>query len=78
VPRYYFHLYNDLISLDEQGLELSDLGSAQERAVEEARTMACDSVRNGHLNLDHWIEVSDERGETVHRLTFRDAFTIAG
>jgi hypothetical protein len=38
----------------------------------------CASVRQGRLNLDHCIEVADETGEVVAKVSLRDAFTIEG
>jgi hypothetical protein len=78
VPRYFFHLYNDLVAKDEEGTELPDLAAAREQAAEHAREMVCASVREGHLNLDHRIEVTDEAGKLLLTVTFRDAFTIEG
>jgi hypothetical protein len=33
---------------------------------------------SGRIGLDQHIEVRDEAGELVHRLSFRDAMNIAG
>jgi hypothetical protein len=77
VPRYFFHLYNDIVSIDE-GTELAGVEVAKAKAADDARDMVCASVRHGHLNLDHRIEVTDEAGELVAKVTFRDAFTIEG
>ena len=76
MPRFFFHIYNDDITHDEEGRELPDLEVAREVALESARELVCESVHHGHLNLDHRIEVTDERGEKVIALTFREAFTI--
>jgi hypothetical protein len=78
VPQYYFHLQNDEWIEDNEGRDLADLEAAREQALEEARAMVCASVSQGHLNLDHFIEVADETGETLFRLTFREAFQLAG
>jgi hypothetical protein len=74
--RFFFHIYNDEITQDEEGRELPDLEGAREIALESARELVCESVHRGHLNLDHRIEVADESGEIVILLTFREAFTI--
>lgn len=78
MPRFYFHLYNDIVSRDEEGTELADLEEARQFAFENARDLVCESIHNGHLNLDHRIDVADERGERVLSISFRDAFTIEG
>jgi hypothetical protein len=78
MPRFYFHLYNDIVVMDEEGADLADAAAAREHAIEECRVMVCESVKNGHLNLDHRIEVAEEGGGRVATVTFRDAFTIEG
>jgi hypothetical protein len=77
MPRYFFHIYNHDITMDEEGRELPDIEAARELALDSARDLVCDSVHLGHLNLDHRIEVADEGGETLIVLTFREAFTIS-
>jgi hypothetical protein len=77
MPRYFFHIYNHDITMDEEGQELPDIEAAREIALGSARDLVCDSVHLGHLNLDHRIEVADQQGETLIVLTFREAFTIS-
>lgn len=76
MPRFYFHIYNHETTIDEEGQELPDLDAVREIALDSARDLVCESVHQGHLNLDHRIEVTDESAETVLVLTFREAFTI--
>lgn len=76
MPRYFFNIYNDEITIDEEGRELPDIATAHELALDSARDLVCESIHHGHLNLDDRIEVIDEKGETVLILTFREAFTI--
>lgn len=78
MPRYYFHLCNDVIAEDEEGVELPGLEAAREHAIEEARVMVCESIKKGHLNLEHRIAVTDEAGADVLSVSFRDAFTVEG
>lgn len=78
VPRFYFHLYDDGVLIDEEGQELPDLEAAYQRAVENAREMACANIKAGFLNLDYSIEIEDGQGETVLVVTFREAFTHGG
>jgi hypothetical protein len=78
MPRFYFHVYNDLVAIDEEGLELPDLDAAREQAMESARELVCEGIHQGYLNLDHRIEVEDEAHEKVLTLSFRDAFTVSG
>jgi hypothetical protein len=74
--RYFFHLHNDVESMDEEGIEFPDAASAIEHARDEARTMAAESVHQGHLNLFHYVHVTDEAGETVAEVRFKDVVAI--
>lgn len=78
MARYFFHVFNDEITLDEEGAELADLDAARAYAVESARALAADSVRHGHLNLDHRIEIVDAADARRMTVTFREAFTLQG
>jgi hypothetical protein len=78
MPRYFFHLHNDVDAPDEEGTELRDAGAARDFAIEAARDLVCADIHKGHLNLDHRIEVKDAEGAHVLTVTFREAFTIEG
>ena len=76
MPRFYFHLFNDEASRDEEGKELPDSSAAHQQALSYARDMAAVSVREGYLNLTHRIEVTDQDGATVLTMPFRQAVHI--
>lgn len=76
VPRYFFHLFDDLTVIDEEGVELPSPAAAREHAIANARTMACAELTEGHLNLKHRIEVTDESASTILTLRFADAFEL--
>jgi hypothetical protein len=76
MPRFYFNLYNDMTSIDEEGLELPNAAVALQRAARIAREMAAESVRNGHLVLDHRLEVTNEDGQSVGTVHFRDVVRV--
>jgi hypothetical protein len=78
MPRFYFHVFNDVVAMDEEGIELPDLAAAREQAMDGARELVCEAINKGHLNLDHRIEVTDEAGETLTIVSYRDAFTMTG
>ena len=78
MARFYFHLYNDIVSKDEEGRELPDVDTARHDAQEDARNMAAESVREGELNLDHYVEVADDTGETLFRVTFGEVVKVTG
>ena len=76
MPRFYFHLFNDLTVHDEEGIELPNDAVAMQRAASNARQMAAESVREGHLILDHRIEVTNDQDATVGVVHFRDVVEI--
>jgi hypothetical protein len=76
MARYYFNLFNDETTFDEEGQELSGTEAARARAIREARVLAADSVGKGHLNLSDRVEVVDEAGALVLTVTFADAIAV--
>jgi hypothetical protein len=76
VPRYFFHVYDDLILRDEEGIELADAQGAHAAALAGARAMMCDQLTKGRLSLHHRIEVEDEWGAAILILPFGDAIRI--
>lgn len=77
MPRYFFHLHNNVETIDEEGLELADFGAAERVARDEARKMAAENVHSGHLCLSHSIEVTDISGKTVLLIRFGDVVTVS-
>ena len=76
MARYYFHLFNDMTCMDEEGLSLPNSAVAMQKGATIAREMAAESVRQGHLILDHRIEVADKHGETVGVIHFKDVVQV--
>ena len=76
MPRYYFHLHNDVEAYDEEGLDLPDLDSATAEGVRAARDLVCESARQGRITLSHWIEIGDGQGARLASVTFGDAVRI--
>lgn len=76
MPRFYFHLRNDLEVDDEEGLEVPDLAAAREYAIFNARSIAAENVHKGKLNLKHRIEIADETRRVVATVSFGDAITV--
>jgi hypothetical protein len=77
VPRYYFHLRNDVNARDEEGTELPNLAAALQKAVAEACYMTAASVlEHGRINLHHAIEVADETGQVLERVEFGDVVKV--
>ena len=76
MPRYFFHIYDDIVMKDDEGLELADAEAARDQALKGAREMMCEQMRQGRLSLHHRIEIEDEAGAIVLRLGFGEAVTI--
>ena len=76
MTRYFFHLYNDEITHDEEGIELADLAAARDWGRREVQYQAAESVRaHGHLILSHKLVICDASGE-VATITFADVVHI--
>ena len=75
MPRFFFHLYDDIVARDEDGLELPDAEAARQEALRAARALAAEEVSRGRLVLHHRIEVEAEDG-VIARISFGDALTI--
>ena len=73
MPLYYFNVYNDDITHDEEGAELADLDAALARGVKEARALAAETVSQGHLSRHHRIEIEDADRNTVGTVRFDEA-----
>lgn len=76
MPRYFFHVYDDVIVHDDEGAELPNGEAARLNAIRAARDIIAEQVRHGHFVLSHWIDVVDEQGEAVLTITFGDAVDI--
>ena len=74
MPRYYFHIKNELeIIRDQEGQELHGLDAVREEATESAREMMSEKVREGHGPDSRAFVVTDEQGHVVLNFPFRDA-----
>jgi len=76
VPRYFFNVYNDSTSLDEEGLELPDLAAARAHAIRGARSIMSDSLKDGRIDLAHHIAILNERGELLLDVRFGEAVEV--
>jgi Mg/Co/Ni transporter MgtE len=76
MPLYYFSLFNDDVTMDDEGVELADVDAARSHALKEARVMAANSVRHGHLITSHRIEVVDEDRRLVGTVRVDEAVDI--
>ena len=76
MPRYFFHVYDDIIAHDEEGSQLPNEAAARLQALKGARELAAEQFKRGYLVRSHWIDVADEEGEIMMRVTFGDAVDV--
>lgn len=76
MARYFFHLHNDITAIDEEGSHWPDDHAAMDHAVHCARELAGASVREGHLGLNHHIDVLSEEGRTIGTISFGSVVKI--
>jgi hypothetical protein len=76
MPRFFFHLRNDLSVDDAEGQELPDIDAARACAIKYAQDMAAASIlEHGKINMHHRIEVADGGG-IVLTVEFGDVVTV--
>lgn len=77
VPRFFFHIRDDLETRDEEGADLRDLDGARKHAIASARVLMCETLINeGRLTLNHRIDIEDESHSTVATVKFTEAVKI--
>ena len=77
VPRFYFHLHDDMDVPDDLGVELPSLESAIAYAFDQTRHLAGQMViETGRLALGHRIDVEDENGTVLDSVEFRDVIKV--
>jgi hypothetical protein len=77
VPRFYFHLLNDVDAPDEEGKELPDLEAALEHAKRSALFTASETLKEkAQLVLSHCIQIEDADGKVLDTIYFRDVLNV--
>jgi hypothetical protein len=77
MPKYYFHLLDDVDTPDEEGKELPDLPSALLYASDQAKFTAAETVKEeGTYNPQHRIDIEDEQGAVLGTVRFADVVKI--
>ena len=77
MPRFFFHLLNDVDAPDEEGKELPDLDAARNHARQNVRFTAAESLKEqGRVVLSHRIQIEDEEGNVLDTVYFSDVLSI--
>ena len=78
MPRFYFHIFNDDITRDEEGMDLADVDAARQVAIRAVRELICEEAKRGIITLSHRIEVEDGDGRPGFIIDYTDAVKIVG
>lgn len=77
LPRFFFHVRDDLDAPDPEGAELPGKQEAWDYACRSARSLMCETLAGeGRITLYHRIDIEDERGDVVATARFADALMI--
>jgi hypothetical protein len=77
VPRFYFHLHNDVDVPDHEGAELPHLEAAIVRASSYARNLVGELAKDeGRIVLHHRIDIEDENGAVLETVRFGDVVKV--
>ena len=76
MPRFFFNLRDGESIDDPDGVFLPDTRTARLEAIRNARDIMAEEVRRGHLSLASRIEVTDENGEPILAVPFREVVEI--
>ena len=75
--RYHFNIIDrDGTCPDAEGVEFTSLVEATAHALKGARSLICQDVQWGLLDLSGCITVTDETGIVVYHLPFVEAVTV--
>lgn len=79
MPKFYFHLRNDIDVPDDEGRDLPDLEAARDEAICLARFEISQAVtRDAKITLSHRIEIEDDDKQVVDTVWFRDVVAVEG
>jgi hypothetical protein len=77
MPRFYFHLHDRFGAVpDPDPRELADLEVVRAQALKGARSIICEDVSEGRVDLTGRIDVLDEAGQLVLSLPFSEAVEL--
>ena len=77
MPRFYFHLVNDVDARDLEGKELRNLTAAREHARRSAIFSAAESIKDkAHFVRSHRIQIEDADGNVLDNVRFGDIITV--
>ena len=64
--RFYFHLRaGDQLLPDEEGLDLPDFSAARREAIEAARELLAEAIKDGRPEVPEALVIADEEGREI-------------
>ncbi|WP_128082384.1 hypothetical protein [Sphingomonas sp. Ant20] len=77
MPHFYMNVYNNVVAIDEEGIERADLETVMSEAVRGARALIAEHIQNGKtVHTSHRIEIADDAGKVLHTVRFGDIVDI--
>jgi hypothetical protein len=77
MPRFYFHLHNDIDAPDEEGKEFADLAAARAYALFQVRHVVGETAKEtGRIVLSHRIDIEDDQEQVLDTVRFDDGVEI--
>jgi hypothetical protein len=70
VPRYFFHIEDGVKLRDPTGIELADIGAAQQEAIAIAGKVIVQGGKSPWNGEEWTLTVTDDRNMTMFRLAF--------
>jgi hypothetical protein len=66
MARFYFHLRaGDELVPDEEGIDLPDFSAAQREAIEAARELLAEAIKEGRAEVPEAFVIADEEGREL-------------
>jgi hypothetical protein len=77
VPRFFFHLHDDVDLPDPEGIEVPDLAAARKHARVTVLDLMCGAMKTGgRIALQHRIDIEDEEGRVLDTVRFADVVKL--
>ncbi len=76
MKRYYFNIYNDDITFDDEGALLADDHAARAHTVRAVRGLASETVLLGHFIGYHRVEYVDSAQKVIGSVRFDEAVVV--
>lgn len=77
MPHYFFQVSNGQgLTPDDEGIDLQDEAAARAMAMDSIRSIISEEARKGVIDLDGYIDVTNESAETLTRIAFPEAFSL--